>query len=60
VRNKEGQTILVMSSQAYRALTSGQIQQLEGYTQLLHAPIDTIETYGGGSARCMMAEVFSS
>jgi len=60
VRNKEGQTILVMSSQAYRALTPSQIQQLEGYTQLLHAPIDTIETYGGGSARCMMAEVFSS
>ena len=58
VRNTEGQTILVMSSQAHRALTSAQIKQLEGHTQLLHAPIDTIETYGGGSARCMMAEVF--
>ncbi len=58
VRNTDGQTILVMSSQAYRALTPAQIQQLEGHTQLLHAPIDTIETYGGGSARCMMAEVF--
>jgi len=58
VRNAAGQTILVMSSQAYRALSTAQIQQLEGHTQLLHAPIDTIETYGGGSARCMMAEVF--
>ncbi|MDO8365589.1 MAG: arginine deiminase-related protein [Saprospiraceae bacterium] len=58
VRNVEGQTILVMSSQAYRALKPAQIQQLQGHTQLLHAPIDTIETYGGGSARCMMAEVF--
>ncbi|MFN0216659.1 MAG: citrulline utilization hydrolase CtlX [Saprospiraceae bacterium] len=58
VRNTSGQTILVMSSQAYRALTPAQIEQLSKHTQLLHAPIDTIETYGGGSARCMMAEVF--
>lgn len=58
VRNLQGQTILVMSSTAYKALHTAQIQQLEKHTQLLHAPIDTIETYGGGSARCMMAEVF--
>jgi len=58
VRSTEGQTILVMSSQAYRALLPAQIKKLEGHTKLLHAPIDTIETYGGGSARCMMAEVF--
>lgn len=58
VRNTDGKTILVMSSHAYRALTPAQIQTLEKHTQLLHAPIDTIETYGGGSARCMMAEVF--
>lgn len=58
VRNTRGQTILVMSSQAYLALTAAQISQLEQHTQLLHAAIDTIETYGGGSARCMMAEVF--
>ncbi len=58
VRNTAGQTILVMSSTAYRALSPAQIQQLEKHTQLLHVSIDTIETYGGGSARCMMAEVF--
>lgn len=58
VRNLQGQTILVMSSQAYRALTPAQIAQLAQHTRLLHAPIETIETYGGGSARCMMAEVF--
>jgi hypothetical protein len=58
VRNTAGQTILVMSSQAHRALSTAQIQKLENHTRLLHAPIDTIETYGGGSARCMMAEVF--
>lgn len=58
VRNTAGHTILVMSSTAYHALTPEQIQTLERHTQLLHAPIPTIETYGGGSARCMMAEIF--
>jgi len=58
VRNDQGQTMLVMSDQAYRSLTPAQIKTLERHTQLLHSPIDTIETYGGGSARCMMAEVF--
>lgn len=58
VRNTAGETILVMSEQAYRALTPDQIRRLEGHTRLLYSPIDTIETYGGGSARCMMAEIF--
>lgn len=58
IRNDREETLLVMSEQAYRALTPAQVQALERHTRLLHAPIDTIETYGGGSARCMMAEVF--
>lgn len=58
VRNTDGQTILVMSSQAYESLSRVQMGRLEHHTQILHAPIHTIETYGGGSARCMMAEVF--
>lgn len=58
VRNTSDHTILVMSSTAFHALTPAQVQKLESHTQLLHAPIHTIETYGGGSARCMMAEVF--
>lgn len=58
VRNTSGDTILVMSEQAYRSLTPAQIRTLEGHTKLLFSPIETIETYGGGSARCMMAEVF--
>lgn len=58
VRNDKEQTILVMSDQAYRSLKPAQIKTLERHTQLLHSPINTIETYGGGSARCMMAEVF--
>lgn len=58
VRNRAGDTILVMSSQAYSSLRPEQIECLQAHTRLLHAPIETIETYGGGSARCMMAEVF--
>ena len=58
VRNDQEEMILVMSEQAYRSLTSGQIAQLEKHSLLLYSPIDTIETYGGGSVRCMMAEIF--
>lgn len=58
VRNNREETLLVMSEQAFRALRPEQIQALEQHTRLLHSPLDTIETYGGGSARCMMAEVF--
>jgi hypothetical protein len=58
VRNDREETILVMSEQAYRALKPVQIATLERHTRLLHCPIDVIERYGGGSARCMMAEVF--
>lgn len=59
VQNKSGEKILVMSSQAYNSLRPEQIKQLEGYNRILHAPLTTIETNGGGSARCMMAEVFN-
>jgi hypothetical protein len=58
VRTLEGQTLLVMSEQAYRSLRPEQVALLETHTRLFHASIDTIETYGGGSARCMMAEIF--
>jgi hypothetical protein len=58
VNNPAGEKFLVMSSQAYHSLTSSQIKKLEGFNAIIHAPLDTIETNGGGSARCMMAEVF--
>lgn len=58
VRNAAGQTFLVMSSQAYYSLTPEQISQLESYNPILHSDLRTIETNGGGSARCMMAEIF--
>jgi hypothetical protein len=60
VRNTKGDRYLVMSSQAYHSLTSEQIKLIEAYHPILHSDITTIETNGGGSARCMMAEVFLS
>ncbi|WP_428223318.1 citrulline utilization hydrolase CtlX [Flavobacterium sp.] len=58
VKGAEGKTYLVMSESAYNALNKGQIAQIEKHTEILYANLETIETYGGGSARCMMAEVF--
>lgn len=58
VHNQQGKRFLVMSSQAYHSLTPEQIQILEAYQPLLHSDISTIETHGGGSVRCMMAEIF--
>lgn len=58
VRNKTGETILVMSEQAFKSLNPTQIRTLNRHTNLLYTPLYTIEKYGGGSARCMMAEVF--
>ena len=49
---------LIMSSAAYNSLRPDQISVLEKYNPIVHSALDTIETCGGGSARCMMAEVF--
>ena len=58
VKNDQEDTFLVMSQQAYESLRPDQIRKIERHTNILFAPIDTIEKYGGGSVRCMMAEVF--
>ena len=48
----------VMSTCAFNSLTAAQINQFEQYGGIIHSDLNTIETCGGGSARCMMAEVF--
>ncbi len=50
--------ILVLSTQAYQSLTYEQIMQIMEQTTIMPVTVDTIETCGGGSARCMMAEIF--
>jgi len=57
VKNDKGETLIVMSKNAFNALDSEQKTTLEKYGNLVYADINTIETNGGGSARCMMAEV---
>ncbi len=58
IENKAGEKLLVMSEKAYQTLGTVQITDLEKYVKIVHTPLDTIEANGGGSARCMMAEVF--
>lgn len=50
--------VIVMSTRAFGSLRDDQIRSLSRHGQMVHAPLDTIETVGGGSARCMIAEVF--
>ena len=52
------QEYLVMSTSAYNSLTNFQIRKIESYCSIIHSSLDTIEACGGGSARCMMAEIF--
>ncbi len=58
VSNKDGETFLVMSQTAYDSLNVEQKNNIESFNRIISVPIPTIEHYGGGSARCMMAEVF--
>ncbi|EJF99258.1 citrulline utilization hydrolase CtlX [Flavobacterium sp. F52] len=58
VRGKDDKRYIVMSASAHQSLTPKQIAQLENHAEILSSSLDTIEACGGGSARCMMAEVF--
>ena len=58
VLGKDNQPLIVMSQSAFQSLESNQIKELEKYGELLFSDLSTIENYGGGSARCMMAELF--
>ncbi len=58
VRGANDKRYLVMSAAAHQSLTTKQIEQLEKHAEILSSSLDTIEACGGGSARCMMAEIF--
>ncbi|CAG4994762.1 hypothetical protein DYBT9275_01462 [Dyadobacter sp. CECT 9275] len=57
VRNARQDKFLVMSTQAYEALTQKQRTALSDYANILHTDLSVIEGNGGGSARCMMTEI---
>ena len=59
VRNNDNELLLIMSTQAYQSLAPEQVNRLSKYNRLVHSSLNTIETAGGGSARCMMAEIFN-
>ncbi|CAL2074828.1 Amidinotransferase [Tenacibaculum sp. 190524A05c] len=58
VRGKDDERFLVMSQAAYDCLTKDQINKIEKHCKIISSSLDVIEGCGGGSARCMMAEVF--
>lgn len=58
VRGSDDRRYLVMSTSAYQSLTKKQIAQLEEHLTIVSSDLSIIESCGGGSARCMMAEIF--
>lgn len=58
VRGADDKRYLIMSASAHQSLTKDQIAKIEKHCEILSSSLDTIEACGGGSARCMMAEVF--
>lgn len=58
VLGEDDKKFLVMSTQAFNSLTNEQINSIEKHCEILYSSLDTIEACGGGSARCMMAEIF--
>ncbi|MDR0682337.1 MAG: amidinotransferase [Dysgonamonadaceae bacterium] len=58
IENRKGEKFSVMSETAYRSLTEKQIKQIAVYNSIIRIPVPTIEKQGGGSVRCMIAEIF--
>lgn len=58
VKGANDEAFLIMSAAAHQSLTKSQIQTIEKHCKIVSSSLDTIEACGGGSARCMMAEVF--
>lgn len=58
VKSRNGHPIMVMSASARNVLTAAQETIISTYNTILSVPLSTIETNGGGSARCMIAEIF--
>jgi hypothetical protein len=57
LKNKNGEKLLIMSVRAYQSLSTQQIKSLETHCKIIDSDLNVIENIGGGSARCMIAEV---
>jgi hypothetical protein len=58
IKNNKGEKLLLMSKTAHDSLIPQQLAKLSERLSVLSFPIPTIEKYGGGSVRCMLAEIF--
>lgn len=58
LQSRFGEAVCVMSEQAYKSLSKDQVATLERHNRIIFSPVFIIEKYGGGSARCMIAENF--
>ena len=58
VENAKGVSHIIMSDSAYQALDQKQLDSINSVSNIIAIPLETIERYGGGSARCMIAEIF--
>lgn len=58
VRNSKNSRCLIMSQTSCESFTESQKEVLNKYSKIISAPLQTIESIGGGSARCMIAEIF--
>ena len=58
VENTKGESHIIMSDSAYQALDRKQLDSINSVSNIIAIPLETIERYGGGSARCMVAEIF--
>ena len=58
VKNENNEKFLIMSDAAYKSFTKEQLNEFQKECKILHPNIECIETIGGGSARCMLAELY--
>ena len=56
--NSDLNPYLVMSTSAFRSIKKDQLSRIINYTDIIHSDLKVIENNGGGSARCMIAEIF--
>ena len=56
---KENKSFLFLSQTAYNSLNENQLERLKSFSKLIYSSVDTIEKCGGGSVRCMIAEIFN-
>ena len=59
IKSADGEPLLILSNSACKALSQEQINSLSSYNRLIPISIPTIDVYGGGSVRCMMAVIYN-